>query len=350
MAEKKKNFDPDGIGLADSGIYALPFTIDEAQVVLIPAPWGVTVTIGEGTQDGPKAVIDASKQIDYYHSSYGKDAWKIGLAMLPYHEWEDVYQKGLKLRKEVEEYLVGLENSKTDQALAERINAECAEFHARIEAEANQQLDKGKLVGLFGGDHSTPLGLIKALASRHEDFAVLQIDAHPDLRKDYEGFTFSHASIMTNVLKIPQVKKIVQVGIREFSGEEHDVIVGSNGRVKTFFDEDIKDRQYNGDTWKSIVDDIVKELPQNVYISFDVDGLKPTLVPNTGTPIPGGLEFSESMYLIKTIAKSGRKIIGFDVNEVSPGVTVIDANVGVFVLWNLSMWAAKSNDLKLLES
>lgn len=122
-------------------------------------------------------------------------------------------------------------------------------------------LTEGKLVGLLGGDHSTPLGFLRALSEQYNRFGILHIDAHADLRKAYEGFTYSHASIMYNALKLPAVNRLVQVGIRDFCEEEMQVIERGMGRVKTFFDQDIKAAQYSGKTWEMICHEIIKELP-----------------------------------------------------------------------------------------
>ena len=200
-------------------------------------------------------------------------------------------------------------------------------------------LKEGKKVGLVGGDHSTPLGFIKALSDIHSEFGVLQIDAHADLRNAYEGFTYSHASIMYNVLnEIPQVKKLVQVGIRDYCDEELLLVRQSNDRVSTYFDKDIKEMQYEGATWKQVCQQIISDLPQKVYISFDIDGLDPKLCPNTGTPVPGGFELEQIFYLFKQVVGSGRQLIGFDLNEVSVGEHSqdgIDAIVGARVLYKL---------------
>lgn len=346
-----KDFDPNGIGQEDVGIFGLPFSPSEAQIVLIPAPWGVTVSYGGGTQNGPRAIYEASPQIDYYHPSYGSDSWKLGLAMLPLQEWDDAYQEGLSLRKRAEAYIEELGRGKHEgmgDTLA-TINTSCENFHARIERTAIDLLNEGKLVGLIGGDHSTPLGLMRALARKHGSFGILQIDAHCDLRDAYEGFTYSHASIMWNALKMDEVKKLTQVSIRDYSIGEREIIDSSNGRIQTFFDIDLKRREFGGESWTATVDSIVKTLPENVYVSFDIDGLDPALCPHTGTPVPGGLQFQEAAYLISAVASSGKKIIGFDVNEVSPSPnSEWDANVGMRMLWHMALEAAKSNGLKPL--
>lgn len=344
-----QNFDPNAVTPDDSGIYGLPFTPDEAQVVLIPAPWGVTVSYGGGTQNGPRSIFAASPQIDYFHPSFDADTWKVGISMLPLKDWGDVYAQGSELRKEAAEHIRQLTQGKAD-AIPASINKACEALHARIEKTALGLLEKNKLVGLIGGDHSTPLGLMKALSTKHEEFGILQIDAHCDLRESYEGFTYSHASIMHNALKIPQVKKLVQVGIRDYSVGEKAVIDSSNDRIKTFFDDDIHERQFKGARWVEIVRDVIGCLPDKVYISFDIDGLEPALCPHTGTPVPGGLTFQEAVFLIQELAMSGKTIIGFDLNEVSPSEdTEWNENVGMRALWNLANWAAKSNNLKPLE-
>ena len=202
--------------------------------------------------------------------------------------------------------------------------------------QTKELLAKGKLVGLLGGDHSTPLGFFKAIAEQYPEFGILQIDAHMDMRKAYEGFNYSHASIMYNALEeIPQLKKLVQVGIRDYCEEELDYMQSTNGRAVSFFDKDIKERQYEGETWKQITDEIVEALPKNVFISFDIDGLNPKLCPHTGTPVQGGFEAEQVFYIFKKIAQSGRRIIAFDLNEVGVSHDEWDENVGARVLYKL---------------
>ena len=181
-------------------------------------------------------------------------------------------------------------------------------------------------------------------AEKHSSFAILQLDAHADLRNTYEGFEYSHASVMYNALKIKQVSKLVQVGIRDYCEEEFNLIQNSNGRVKTFFDRDIKHTLYRGDSWDRICNRIVNELPDNIYLSFDIDALDPKLCPNTGTPVAGGFETEEILYLIEKIVKSGKTIIAFDINEVTPSEeNDWDANVASRLLYRISNLVALSN-------
>jgi agmatinase len=205
-------------------------------------------------------------------------------------------------------------------------------------------LDKDKLVAVLGGDHSVPLGFIKAIGEKHGDFGILQIDAHCDLREAYEGFNYSHASIMYNVLhEVPQLKKLVQVGPRDFSQNEKNYVANSEGRVVTYFDKTIKGRQFEGDSWKNITDEIIGQLPDKVYISFDIDGLDRKLCPHTGTPVPGGFEAEEVYYLMRKLIASGRKLVGFDLCEVGTSDSDWNSNVGARVLFKLCNLLVASN-------
>ena len=192
-------------------------------------------------------------------------------------------------------------------------------------------------MGLLGGDHSISLGFLKALEIAHGEFGILQIDAHCDLRKSYESFTYSHASIMYNALEeIPSIKKLVQIGIREYCEEEWNYVCNSNFKVITYLDQTIKERQFEGESWKHIAEEIIAHLPPKVYLSFDVDGLDRKYCPNTGTPVQGGFETEEVLYLAKKIVESGRELIGFDLVEIGVGQTDWDSNVGAHLLWRLS--------------
>lgn len=343
--DKIKNFDPNGIGQLNDGMFGLPFSLEECETVLIPVPWEVTVSYGGGTADGPQAILDASYQVDLYDPIV-KDAWKLGIAMDEISE--EVRQKSDKWRQVAEGYINELANGadENDAELkksASHIHQECLWLNNWVKEKCLYYLNQNKIVGLIGGDHSTPLGMMQALAEKFGNFTILQIDAHADLRNAYEGFEFSHASIMFNALKIKEVEKLVQVGIRDYCEEELNLI-NSNPKVKTFFDRDIKYAQYNGDSWDRIVNRIINELPQNIYLSFDIDGLDPKLCPNTGTPVAGGFEVEQILFLLEKIVKSGRKIVAFDLNEVSPGVANDwDANVAARLLYRICNLVAMSH-------
>jgi agmatinase len=333
------NFDPNEVGNPNNNIFGLPFSEAESALVLLPVPWEVTVSYGAGTSRAAEHIWKASIQVDLLDTDV-PDGWKKGFYLRETNK--KILLKSDYLRKEAELFIdyiskgeiVG--NNKFMCKSLKEINEGGVMLNNWVFEQTNELLEQGKLVGLIGGDHSTPFGYIKALAKKHGSFGILQIDAHCDLRKSYEHFTYSHASVMYNVLnEIEGVEKLVQVGIRDFCSEEWDYINNSNGRVVTYFDKDIKTRQYEGDTWKVITDEIVNQLPQLVYISFDIDGLDPKLCPNTGTPVQGGFESEEILYLFKKIVDSGKQLIGFDFVEVGVGETDWDSNVGAHLLWRM---------------
>lgn len=340
-----ENFNPNDIGNADNNIFGLPFSPADASLVIIPVPWEVTVSYSAGTAKGPEAVYDASYQVDLY-DPFVKDAWKLGVAMMPIDH--DIKQTSKRLRKKAEKYIdmysLGKTAAKNGQmkAIQKEVDTACRELNAHVKKTALKQLSKNKIVALLGGDHSTPLGLMQALAEKNESFAILQIDAHADLRDAYEGFEFSHASIMFNALKIPQVSQLVQVGIRDYCEDERN-LSDNDSRITTYYDSDIKHQQYEGKSWKDICNDIIATLPGKIYLSVDIDGLDPKLCPNTGTPVPGGFEFEQVVYLVQQLVESKKQIIGFDINEVSPGEDEWDANVGARLLYKIANMCLMSN-------
>jgi len=333
------NFDSNGPSNPKNNIFGLPFSEEDARLVILPVPWEVTVSYGAGTSRAPERVFHASMQVDLFDAET-QDAWKKGIYMR--QPDKKILMKSDYLRKEAELYInytskgeMVEKNSFMCKSLKE-INEGSALLNRWVYEQTLSLLNDGKLVGLLGGDHSTPLGYYKAIAEKHGDFGILQIDAHCDLRKSYENFVYSHASIMYNALQeIPGLKKLVQIGVRDYCQEEWDCIRSSNDRVVTWFDKDVKERGFEGQSWKQIADEIVSQLPEKVYISFDIDGLDPKLCPGTGTPVPGGFEAEQMFYLIRLIIASGRRFIGFDLDEIGVGDTDWDANVGARILWKL---------------
>ncbi len=334
--EKIQSFDPNGAGLKDSNIFGLPFTPEESDIVLIPVPWEVTVSYGSGASHGPEHIMEASYQVDLFHPEFPQ-LWKAGVAMMDIPEQLAMRAQELKTKAqgiiEMWEDGVDVENDAKAQELQKEINTECEKMNQWVEEQCTHWLEKGKKVGLVGGDHSTPLGYFRAQAKRHKEFGILHIDAHMDFRIAFEGFTYSHASIMYNALALPEVSRIVQVGIRDFCEQENDVATGQGGRVFVHTNAALRRSQFEGATWKNLCEEIIEQLPQKVHISFDIDGLDPTLCPNTGTPVPGGLWFDEATYLLRKLKDSGREIIGFDLVEVSPGEDDWNGNVGARMLF-----------------
>jgi agmatinase len=341
------NFDPNRAGNPNNNIFGLPFTEEESRLVILPVPWEVTVSYNAGTARTAEHIFKASLQVDLFEPEFN-DGWKQGFYMRPPDK--KVLLKSDYLRKEAELLIAYIskgeaveKNSFMCKSLKD-INEGSTYLNNWVYQQTSDLIKKGKLVALLGGDHSTPLGYIKAIAEKYPDFGILQIDAHFDFRRAYEGFTYSHASIMYNVLKeIPAISKLVQLGIRDFCEEECEFAKANAGKVLTYFSAELKDQQFEGKSWKQIVDEIVEQLPAKVYLSFDIDGLDPKLCPNTGTPVFGGFEIEQINYLLKKIMKSGRKFIGFDLSEVGVGESDWDANVGARILWKLCNMLVSSN-------
>lgn len=329
------NYDPSAVGVKGS-IFGLPFGEVDASIVIVPVPWDATVSYSAGTAEGPQAILNASAQLDL--EIVGQEApWKQGIWMTPFDE--TIRNKSQDLRLLVEPYIKALEAGEDYPDAVDvvgSVNKGTADLKNQLKAKTLDYINKGKIVGLLGGDHSCPLGYLEVLSEKHKDFGILQIDAHMDLRQAYEGFEHSHASIMYNALKVSSVSKLVQVGIRDFC-EEEMTVANADQRVVVYFDQELKWQQFEGTTWQSLCKEIVAQLPDKVYISFDIDGLQPSLCPGTGTPVPGGLSFEEAVYLINQVKTSEREIIGFDLCEVAPQSDDKEwnANVGARVLYAL---------------
>lgn len=351
--KKQSAFDPDAPAANDS-LFGLPYTVKNAKVVALPVPWEVTVSYRSGTSKGPEAIRKASCQVDLYDEKI-KDAWKTGIAMdeIP-QEW---VKQNKQLRLVAEKYIslylkwqdgaLNATQRKKMKSHKKEINRACEELKYWVYKKSCALLLKKKIVALVGGDHSTPLGLIQAVAGNCKSFGILHIDAHCDLRNAYEGFTNSHASIMFNALKLKNMETLVQVGIRDYSEGEAKLIESSGNRIKLFSAQAMNERMYGGETWNAIAKSIVACLPETVYISFDIDGLNPALCPNTGTPVAGGLEYWQAIHLLEAVVESGRRIISFDLNEVAPGNDEWDANVGARILYKMGNLAALSEKRNL---
>lgn len=319
--EKIRQFNPDGVGSTTSGIFGLPFEPEEADVVIIPVPWDVTVSNLEGTCKGPENVFEQSSQIDLF-DEFVADPWKAGIAMLPI---PDKYVKlNSQLRPKALQCIQWLEEQSGDSTgqslhkLQQDVNEGCAKLEQWVFETATGLLQQNKLAVVLGGDHSSPLGLMRALSHRYEDFGVLHIDAHADLRPAYEGFVHSHASIMYNAMALPQISKFVQVGLRDYCSQEQQLMANNPQRFSPYFARQLHQRLFEGQTWKQICLEMIAQLPQNVYISFDIDGLDPAWCPSTGTPVPGGLSYNQVLYLFELLSLSGKTIVGFDLVETGP--------------------------------
>lgn len=329
---------PNAISLPNGNFFGFPYRLEEASVILLPVPWDATTSYGAGTADGPQAILTASVQLDWYDFDV-PEAWKIGHGTVPIAS--EIRTQSREMRRVAQKVISYLEGGGTieDRAIAaelEAVNRASEALNHWVRDRARRFLERGKLVGVVGGDHSVPLGLMQALAERHETYGILQIDAHADLRQAYEGFTYSHASIMYHAVQLPAVSDLVQVGVRDVCPEEMERVAG-NFKITLFDDWQLKANAYQGMTWAAQCDAIAATLPQKVYISFDIDGLDPRFCPHTGTPVPGGLDFNQAIYLLQALISAGKTIIGFDLCEVAPGPSdEWDGNVGARLLYKLA--------------
>lgn len=345
-------FDPNAAATAESGIFGLPFSQEQSTLVLFPVPWEATTSYGGGTSEGPAAILEASKQVDLFDGDVLKP-YEPGIFMQEdtgeVRAWNEearaLAQKIIAVGGEIEG------DHELDSALT-RVNELSAKVNDWVANRTREILKAGKIAAVVGGDHAVPFGALQAVAEKHPSFGILHFDAHLDLRIAYEGFTWSHASIMYNVMeRIPAVNKLVQVGIRDFCEQEWDYTVKLGARSRVFTDRDCARRKFQGESWAKTVQDIVSQLPKEVWVSFDIDGLDPRFCPHTGTPVPGGLDFQEANYILAELVRSGRKIIGFDLNEVAPSPgdpdnrdnnDEWDANVGARLLYKLCAWTLAS--------
>ena len=346
--EDMQSHDPNAAALPGSGIFGLPHAPEQARVVLVPVPCEATTSYGAGTARGPAAILAASRQVDLFDVEVGRP-YEAGIAMLP--ESAEVQAWNAEARQAaLRVHAIGgrVDGDPETRRALERVNELSGRIHAHVHETVERWLRAGKIVGVVGGDHSVSYGAIEVIAARHPGLGILHVDAHADLRREYEGFEWSHASIMENVMhRIPQVGRLVQVGIRDLCEEESERIATSAGRIRTWYDIELARQRFEGATWAEQVGRIVKDLPGEVYVSFDIDGLDPQFCPHTGTPVPGGLSFHEAGYLVGAVARSGRTIVGFDLTEVAPdpGGSEWDANVGARLLYKLIGWTLWSRGM-----
>ncbi len=330
------SFDPDAAGQPGSGIFGLPNTRADSRVVLLPVPFDATTSYGNGTAAGPSAIYDASMQVDLYDRRLGR-VYERGIFMEP--ESERIGALSAATRKLAAPLIEQGGAQDADAAVVAKVDAAGEQVNLFTYEHTKRVLAEGKVPGLVGGDHSTPLGAIRACAehaAKSGGLGILHIDAHMDLRDAYEGFKNSHASIMLNVLRtLPQVTKLVQVGIRDFGEGEMDFGIEQGKRVHTHYDDQWAEAMANGTSFTDLARGTVAMLPEHIYISFDIDALDPSLCPHTGTPVPGGMSFNQATLLLDALKQSGKKVIGFDLVEVCPGEDEWDANVGARVLYKL---------------
>ncbi len=342
----KKKFNPNQAITANGNIFGFPCNEENADLIIVPVPWDATASYGKGSHLGPQAILKASTQLNFFHHDLEKaHETKVFMTEVS-SEWKKINSQNAEksteyiryLEKEGEEKAFGYFKSEIEninhvhQVLTENLKERCISL-----------LDQNKMVGILGGEHSVSLGLIQALNDKYDDFGVLHIDAHADLKFEYLGFEQSHASIMRNVMSTcANMSKLIQIGVRELSESEFDFSKDQE-KISTYYDWAIKKDMLKGKSWFEIITEIINQMPSNIYISFDIDGLKPYLCPNTGTPVAGGFELNEVQLLFSEIINAGKNVIGFDLCEVSPSNdNDIDAYFGAQALWELTCYAEKS--------
>jgi agmatinase len=249
-------------------------SFDTARVLVLPVSYEGTVSYGTGTGAGAMAIVDASRNMELYDEETEAEPYKVGIHTLPLFE----------ARRSPEEMM-----------------SELLEYSRNL-------LESDKFLCMLGGEHSVSAPIIRAHNEKYHDLSVLQIDAHADLRDSYDGTEHSHASIMARVVKDLRIPS-VQVGIRSISADEARSLKDDDLPTRIFWARDIAGRT----DW---IDDAVAELSENVYLTIDIDGLDPSIVPTTGTPEPGGLGWYETLGLIRKIAEK-KRIVGMDLVEYS---------------------------------
>jgi agmatinase len=240
-----------------------------SQIVVLPVPYDGTSTWIKGADKGPEALLIASANMELFDIETGTE----------------VYKKGIYTSKAITE-------SKSPEKMSEAV------YH-----KALNYIDENKFVVTIGGEHSISIGVIKAHTEKYSDLTVLQIDAHTDLRPEYEGSKFNHACVMS---RVSEWCPFVQVGIRSMDVEEMQYTVSGS----IFYASDIVEN----DDW---MDKAIKKLSKNVYLTFDLDGLDPSIMPGTGTPEPGGLLWYQTIKFLKRVIEK-RNLVGFDVVELCP--------------------------------
>lgn len=248
-----------------------------SHIAVLPVPYEHTVSYGGGTGRGPRAILGASRYVEYYDEELGTElCTKVGITTLA----------PLSLGKSTD-----------------------AKAMAKIYGAVKKLLADGKFVVVLGGEHTISQAPIKAHLEKYPDLSVLHFDAHADLRRSYEGSRFSHACIMARVCEFMDPARIVQVGIRALSPEEAGFIRTSG--ITTWYAHQIR----AADDW---ISPILPKLSQHVYVTFDVDAFDPPIMPNTGTPEPNGLYWPETMKLLRLVGEQ-KTIVGCDVVEFAPG-------------------------------
>ena len=242
---------------------------ESSKIVILPVPYDRTSTWIKGADKGPFALLEASPQLELYDIDTACEVYKQGIYTLP----------------------------------PVSVDLSPEEMVKSVESEVKKLLDEGKFVVLLGGEHSVSIGSARAHAAKYNDLSVLHLDSHADLREEYEASRFNHACVAA---RIKEVAPVVEVGVRSMSAEEKDKLPPED----IFFARDIVGRT----GW---ADEVASRLKDNVYVTIDLDVFDPAIMPSTGTPQPGGLDWYQVMSLLEAVARN-KNVVGFDVVELCP--------------------------------
>ena len=258
---------------------------EKSKIAILQVPYEHTVSYGGGTKNAPKAIIEASAFVEFYDDEFDREL---------------CFDKGITTLEELD-----LTNCYDEEMLA------------KVENKIDKLLQDDKFVVTLGGEHTVAIAPIKSHFKKYPQMSILHFDAHSDLREEYQGSKFSHASFMSRVCEFFPAKNITQVGIRALSSDERKFI--NENKINTFFASAIRRNLHNSNEHKNDWQkSIVETLNSEIYITFDVDFFDPAIMPSTGTPEPDGFLYSETLDIFREIKKAGKKIIGFDVVELAP--------------------------------
>jgi len=310
---------------AGSGFFGLDHKPSDALIQVLPVAWEGSTSQGSGASACFPFLQSASHYVDLHHERYGS-AYRAGIAC---------NDQMLSFSKQVQAKCKdGDKATVRDQLYASILN--------ELKKQTKTVLKQGSIPVVVGGDHSVPLGAMLAIddgvSAQGQEWGILHLDAHLDMRRSYEGMQNSHASIMYHVSQNARsLRGLVSVGIRDYCREE--ILHAGSISAHVLSDRKMRRRLAQGKSLSDVFAAAIKKLPEKVYLSFDIDGLDMTLCPSTGTPVPGGLLFHEMQLLLDLVVESGREVVGADLCEVvcvggSPHESV-DAIVGARVLWEL---------------
>ncbi len=329
-------YNPNDAAEANGNFAGLPIHTSKTEIVYVPVPWDITASNAKGTANGPKNILDSSLQIDLYDELL-PSAWEV------HREFRPINEKTVQLNHELSQKLESIQgdNHEMTESLFTRINEACAKVHTNTFELCSAVLDKGQLPFVIGGDHSSAFGNIRAVSEHYDAIDIVQIDAHLDLRKAYEGFEYSHASIFFNAMTKLNIGQLFCVGARDFCPEEMEFGRNLGDRYHLMTAQQLFFQLLEGRDYSSIVKSFIQKLNGKVYLSLDVDALDLQYSLNTGTPVPGGLHYYHIIYLVREIVRSGRTIVGLDLCETA-GDSYVDGFTSAKLVYALSNMAILS--------